>query len=139
MSDHSSASHARTTPTSPRSLLLVDDDPGFRLVLAKFLREEGWTVHEASGGRMAIEHLHTSRPAVLMIDVFTPETSGLELLAEIRRLRPQLRVIALSGYPFAAESLSAAADAIGAVELLEKPFTPSELIDRLNRRPPSAK
>ena len=79
------------------SILLVDDDNQFRAMLNEALTGEGYQVQEASDGGQAIK-LYESNPTDLVItDLVMPEKEGLEMIVEIKRLFPGVKIIAISG------------------------------------------
>jgi YesN/AraC family two-component response regulator len=93
-------------------------------------------VIEAANGRQALEKLAQSPRVDLMItDIVMPEQEGLEMLRSLRRERPDLKVIAISG-AFGGEYLEAA-ELLGAKASLQKPIDQRELLqtihDVLNR------
>ena len=101
------------------NILVVDDDPEVREILAETLVEFGYSVAQAASGEEAMPILH-ARPDIHMVisDVRMPGMSGLDLVAEARGLRPDLRVILMSGY-FLPQPV--------AVRFLKKPFHMQEL------------
>ena len=118
-------------------VLLVDDDPDIRGLLAFTLEDEGHVVRVASDGEAALELLADQPPDCMVLDLMMPNIDGFGVLAEMRDrdLAPTTRVLILSckvderdfvrGYE------------LGADEYVTKPFDPAELIevvDRLLRR-----
>ncbi len=104
-------------------ILVVDDDDGLRVSLAKFLQHCGYELETAEEGRAALE-LFRRRPFDLVIlDLIMPEREGLETLIELRRFQPDAKVIAISGGGrIAAGDYLTMACQLGAVAALEKPF-----------------
>jgi DNA-binding NtrC family response regulator len=81
-------------------LLFVDDEDSLRTAMAKILRGKGFNVIEATDGESAIGIL-TSKGAdieVILLDVTLPGKSGAELLDELYRIRPDVRVILSTAY-----------------------------------------
>lgn len=110
--------------TSPPSILLVDDDPDFRLALSKQLRRAGYQVVEAEDGRKAARILEADAGiTVLISDLVMPEKDGIELIMQTRRTRPGVKIIAISGLERDhAASILNAAESLGACRTLAKPF-----------------
>lgn len=78
-------------------ILLIDDDELFRKMLRDTLKELGYTVTEARDGKEGLA-LHKLKPADLVItDLIMPGQEGLETIRELRRLQPELKIIAISG------------------------------------------
>lgn len=82
------------------TVLVVDDEPDVRLVLALLLRRSGFEVLEAADGRQASEVLaeHRDRVDVVLMDVMMPVMTGPEALPHLRGLVPDLPVVFHSGY-----------------------------------------
>src|SRR5450432_1856487 len=102
-----SASHTGLRNFSPMPkksptvhVLVVDDEPLIRWSLAETLGDEGYGVLEAGDGRGAVEALqHSSRPVdVVMLDYRLPDSNALTLLATIRAVSPQSRVVLMTAF-----------------------------------------
>jgi len=114
-------------------ILLVEDDPEMRRMLAVLLRRDGYGVTEVADGDEALEWLGTglldgepSRiPALIVSDVRLPSLSGLDILAGARLWPRRIPVILITG--FGDEDLHEQARALGAVCVLDKPFPISSL------------
>jgi len=72
-----------------KGLLLVDDDSVNRKLMAKTLKEQGWTVREAGNGLEALAVLQENIPELIFLDLIMPEMDGFSFLAELRK-SPQL-------------------------------------------------
>jgi ActR/RegA family two-component response regulator len=68
-----------------KTILVVEDEVGVRRVLARLLGERGFRTIEAGNGREAIQRLSEETPAAIVIDLFMPVMSGVELLKALRR------------------------------------------------------
>ena len=66
-------------------VLVVEDDPATRSLLRRSLEGEGWTVVEAENGRVGLEVLAHTRPALILLDLMMPEMDGFQFVAELRR------------------------------------------------------
>ena len=64
----------------PRSILLIDDDPGVLGVLGKFFQRNGWEVHQAASGEDGVRAFDAQRPDVAVLDLDLPGLSGLDVL-----------------------------------------------------------
>ena len=67
-----------------RRVLVVEDDAGTRALLRRILEPEGWEVHEAENGRVALERGGAQRPDLVLLDLLMPEMDGFEFLEAIR-------------------------------------------------------
>ena len=112
-----------------RRVLIVDDEPRVREIAASYLHREGFDVREAYDGDDARRHLGEFKPDLVILDVMFPGSSGLDLLAEIRRDEPSLPVIMLTAR--AEESDRVAGLEMGADDYVVKPFSPRELVARV--------
>jgi len=108
------------------SILLVDDEEIFRKRLAMAFSRRGFTVHEAGDFASAVGVLEQSEPEMALIDLRIPGRSGIELLAEAKRLQPGIKIVVLTGYG----SIATASQAIklGALYYLPKPADVDEIL-----------
>ena len=76
---------AKYTPTvGANNVLVVEDDEATRAVLSRTLAKKGWTVSEAPNGRIALDQVAASKPALILLDLMMPEMDGFEFLNELR-------------------------------------------------------
>ena len=113
------------------TVLLVDDEDGLRSLMASALEEAGTTVFEASDGQEGIEqfHRHAEEIDVVVLDLTMPRLGGEEVFHRIRAARPNTCVILSSGYT--EEDINRQFAGQGLSGFIEKPFTPSELIEKI--------
>jgi PAS domain S-box-containing protein len=69
---------------APRRVLVVEDDEGARALIRRTLEAEGWGVEEAENGRIALDRLAASEPALVLLDLMMPEMDGFEFLEALR-------------------------------------------------------
>jgi DNA-binding NtrC family response regulator len=117
----------------PRSqtVLVVEDNEPLRVMLCRILRSAGYNVLEAGDPDRARE-LCIAQGAniqLLLSDVVMPNMNGVELIAELRNARPELRAVLMSGYSGAA--MSSHGKLPEDVSFLEKPFTPDSVIAKI--------
>ena len=87
-------------PQGKETILLVEDEEGVRGLVRTLLEELGYTVHEASNGADAVElynKLH-GKVDLVISDLIMPKLGGLDLSAQLKAKRPDLRIIFMSGY-----------------------------------------
>ncbi|HUN41303.1 MAG TPA: response regulator [Acetobacteraceae bacterium] len=112
----SCAKHGRVPSAT---ILIVDDEPEVRTVVAEFLEDFGYQVVQADGGQQALRRLRENPSVRLLItDIRMPEMSGLELADLATERNPRLKVILISGY-FVAQQVHR--------RFLRKPFRMKEL------------
>lgn len=107
-------------------ILVIDDDPQMRRLLARILRGAGHTVREASNGRRGIELFREAWPALVITDIVMPETEGIETIRELHREAPAIPILAISGV--GSPIYLRAATSMGAVASLAKPFEVDQLL-----------
>lgn len=110
------------------TILLVEDDPGVRSVASRILSSNGYRVLEAAGGAEALALLEGQAPApdLMLSDIIMPGMSGYVLADRVALLRPELKVIFVSGYSGpATEGATAKQDE---TPTLRKPFTSAALL-----------
>ncbi len=120
----SSESGAVDEGTRCGSVLIVDDDPDVRGFLTDLLDELGHEVEAFASGSEALERLGSVDPDLVLIDFAMPEMNGAELASEIRRRRPLVPIVFITGF---AESDQLEAAAGGKAPILRKPFGLDEL------------
>lgn len=117
--------------SSMKHILVIDDHTALRQMLRRILEREGYEVVEAGDGKEGVE-LYRQVPADLIItDVVMPEKDGVEIIRELKRDFPDVRVIAISGgsRTLGAQYCLCAMKALGALYVLTKPFGRKELLE----------
>ena len=113
------------------TVLLVEDEVSVRCVVSQVLRDNGYTVMEAADGPAALDRYGgTEVPFDLLVtDVVMPKMSGADLVAQLRKLRPELSVLYISGYT----DLAVVHQGVLTAEMafLQKPFTPEALLRKV--------
>jgi PAS domain S-box-containing protein len=119
-----------SAPASSGQVLVIDDDEAVLEVAREFLSRSGLTVLTANGGRRALEILRNDTDArihSIVLDLSMPDFDGVDTLAEIRLLRPNLPVVIASGY---GEDVTDARFPPGEIKaFVRKPYSPEELIE----------
>jgi PAS domain S-box-containing protein len=113
------------------AILVVDDDESVRGLFQHILVAAGFEVVVAADGAEALQKLRTREFDLLLTDLVMPEREGLELIMTLRKERPQLKVIAVSG-AFGGAFLEAAKE-MGAAQTLLKPVVPERLVEAVQR------
>jgi CheY-like chemotaxis protein len=122
------------TAREQRTLLVIDDDALVLETLCEILREGGYRVLAARDGKFALALIAATAVDLVVTDVFMPDMDGLEVLRALRRQRPHLPVVVMSGndQPRRFDARSAAS-LMGAVEWIAKPVTAGALLDSVAR------
>jgi len=126
----------RPEPAAARGqgvVLVVEDQEGVRQLTADVLREGGYTVLEAACGEEALEMSRSfaGRIDLLVTDLIMPGISGTELARRLLLDRPEVRVLATSGY--SAELPQQPGEGRLDFEFLPKPFSPANLLERARK------
>ena len=114
-----------------RNLLLVDDDAPLRRSLTRALERRGFQVLAAEGLAEAKEHARLHRPEFAVLDMRLAEGSGLDLVHMLSALRPDVRIVIVTGYGNIATAV--AAIKAGAVDYLAKPVDADDVANALLR------
>ena len=113
------------------SILLVDDEPNYLIVLSELLRDEGYEVFTAENGARALETVKNTDLDLVLTDMQMPEVDGLELLTHVKGFNPDLPVIIITA--FAEVEKAVAAMQSGAFSYLAKPFSNEELLVNIEK------
>jgi DNA-binding NtrC family response regulator len=114
-----------------QTILVVDDEQKIRLILTRILKDEGFTVQEASSGEAAVENVDNFLPDLILMDQNMPGMNGIETMEEIKSRHPEITVIILTAFgsiPLAVEAIKK-----GAYDYLSKPFDNDELLILIHR------
>jgi CheY-like chemotaxis protein len=115
-------------------ILVIDDDHLVRYTLSKILQRNGYDVVTASDGKRAMTVFRAEQPDVVITDIVMPEQEGAETILLLRKERPEVRIIAISGGARTGNlDYLDMARALGADDVLSKPFEAEELLSRLAR------
>ncbi len=112
-----------------RSLLIVDDDHPFLHRLARAMERRGFGVSTASTLTEALAAADRSPPAFAIVDLRLEDGYGLDIVPALRKRRPDMRIIVLTGYGNIASAISAIK--IGAVDYLAKPADVDDIVATL--------
>src|SRR5882757_4257879 len=111
---------------SDRTLLIVEDDKSFLQRLARAMESRGFTVTTAESVAEGLTRLETASPAFAVVDMRLADGNGLEVIAALKRRRPDARAIILTGYGNIATAVNA-----GAVDYLAKPVDADDVVAAL--------
>ncbi len=107
------------------TILVIDDEPAIRAAVRDILQDEKYRVLLAEDGVVGLEILETERADLVILDVRLPRMGGMDVLREIRRRKPELEVLVVSGH--GTIDMAVQAVRLGAFDFIEKPLS----IDRL--------
>lgn len=106
------------------TILIVDDDPGVRMLLRTILELEGYTILEAGNGAAALAAISSRLPDIVMTDLMMPVMTGAELIVRLRSesRTAKIPIVVVSSNPEAVRSL-------GVDATVTKPFIASHIAD----------
>ena len=118
-------------------VLVVDDDPMVSMAIEVCLQRQGMEVTIADGGEAGMRELASGSFDVMIVDIFMPHMRGYESIRIFHERAPDIPLIAMSGYAFAATDTSSPdflrmTLELGATCCLRKPFTPKALLAAVN-------
>lgn len=113
------------------TILVAEDEDGVRHIVTQMLREQGYTVLPANGGAEAlrIAQTHAGPLQLLVSDVMMPRMSGPELAQRLRGMRPEMRVLFVSGYTDG--EIVREGELEPGTDFLQKPFTREQLANKV--------
>jgi CheY-like chemotaxis protein len=100
-------------------IMIVDDEPQVAEVLATSLQRQGHRTTVVHSGREALDRIKAGAYDALFLDVSMPGMNGLDVMAELRRIRPALAVVVITGHATADEIENV--KKLGAVDVIQKP------------------
>jgi FixJ family two-component response regulator len=110
---------------------IVDDDVAVREALRGMIRSMGLRCETFASAHEFLRHSRADSPACLVLDVMLPDLSGLELSAELAKVRAEIPTVFMTGHgtiPMSVRAMKA-----GAVEFLTKPFSGDDLLSAINQ------
>lgn len=121
------------TLSDEKTLLILDDDAAFRTRLGRALMGRGFTVSAVGSVQEAIEVARLNPPAFAVLDLRLDDGSGLSVVEELHRRRPECKVVMLTGYGNIATAVAAVK--AGAVDYLSKPADADDVVKALLASP----
>lgn len=115
-------------------ILVVDDEEPIRTLVSRIVMKDGHEVMEAENGKHACEVFQSSEVDLIITDLVMPEQNGIEMIIELKKTHPNLKVIAISGGSgFSGQiDLLSVAKLLGAKHIIKKPFTVDQIRDAVN-------
>ena len=113
-------------------ILVIDDDADVRAILEQTLKSAGHEVVLAADGQEGVKQQRATPANVVITDLFMPNQEGLETISELCKEFPGVAIVAMTGKPAAGTMLSIALR-LGAVEILQKPFFPDQLLNSVEK------
>ena len=112
-----------------KRVLLIDDEPTILLMMKKMIERAGYEVDLASNGEDGLILIDNYKFDLVITDIIMPEKEGLEIITELRKKHPEIRIIAISGGGrLSPEGYLESAEMLGADRIFKKPFARAELV-----------
>ncbi len=113
----------------PKNILVIDDEPQIRSLLSEMLKKAGYSVILAADGKEGISLYKENSIDLVITDIIMPDKEGLEIIRELKRNYPDIKVIAMSGGGAGKpEDYLSMAEKFGAKRILRKPFTMQDVM-----------
>ena len=106
-------------------ILIVDDEPFLRALLASFMKKNGFEVLEAGDPETALSQLSIFDPSIAILDVMMPGMTGLEMIVKVKLWKPACEVIMITGG--GSDQTRSECMAKGAYRVMDKPLEMEEL------------
>ena len=116
-----------------KRVLLIDDEPTILLMMKKMIERAGYEVDLASNGEDGLVLLENYSFDLVITDIIMPEKEGLEIITELRKNYPGIKIIAISGGGrLSPEGYLESAEMLSADRIFKKPFARNELIGAID-------
>lgn len=116
-----------------KRVLVIDDYDDLRKQLDRALRRAGFEVDMAEDGDVGLRIFHAEPPDIVVTDLLMPNKEGIETIRELRKLAPDLPIIAMSGGLKEGGDFLRMAELMGATSTLKKPFDAPTLILKIRQ------
>ena len=114
-----------------KEILIVDDQPGIRLLLNEVFKKEGFHTHLAANGFDALKIAETTVLDCALLDMKIPGMDGLEILARLKAIQPNLPVVMMTAY--IEQHMIDSATQLGVAKYFTKPFNIFEMRDEVKK------
>jgi CheY-like chemotaxis protein len=115
-------------------ILVIDDEPSILIMIKKMLEREGHVIDIAANGREGIELFEMNRHDLIITDIIMPQKEGLEIILELRKKHPKLKIVAISGGGrIGPEGYLPSAKLFGADLVFQKPLIKNEFIEAISK------
>ena len=117
----------------PKNILVIDDESQIRNLLSEMLKKAGYSVIVAEDGKEGIKLYLENSIDLVITDIIMPDKEGLEIIRELKRNYPDVKIIAMSGGGAGtSEDYLSMAEKFGAQRILHKPFTMKDVLSAVS-------
>jgi DNA-binding response OmpR family regulator len=103
-------------------VLIIDDDPDIRMMLRELLEKNGYEVSEAENGESGLRIFDKTLPELVVTDIVMPDREGISTIMELKKRKPNTKIIAISGGQRSSPDYLNWARKLGADKALDKPL-----------------
>jgi DNA-binding NtrC family response regulator len=114
---------------STKNIVVVDDEPSFRNILSSILQNEGYSVETASDGDEVIPLVGKKKIDLMLLDIQMKRVGGFEVLEYVKKNKPEIKVIMLTGFSELANAVKS--KSMGAEAFISKPYDLIDLLDTI--------
>jgi len=114
-----------------KKVIVIDDEQIVLDSVGQILTDENYEVDVSLSGREGLDWAIERKYDIVLTDIRMPDIGGMRVLRDIKRVKPSLPVIIITGYATTKSAVQAMK--LGAAEYIEKPFEPEELLDAVSR------
>ena len=115
-----------------KDILIVDDDPWITSTFRQILEIEGYTIETAESGTQALSLAKETEFRLALLDIKLPDMDGTSLLAEIKKIRPSMKCIMVTGFASLENAIKAVNS--GAAAYILKPVRPEDLVGKVREK-----
>jgi DNA-binding NtrC family response regulator len=116
------------------SILVIDDDKAVVFSVQAILEDAGFYTFTAGNGIAGVDAFKKHAPAIVLTDIIMPDQDGIATILQLRRLCPDVKIIAMSGGGRIGNTdFLSVAEKLGAVDTLPKPFSADDLLSMVGR------
>jgi two-component system, chemotaxis family, chemotaxis protein CheY len=117
-----------------KTVLVIDDEPALRKTLRIALQGAGYRVIDAEDGLAGVKQFEQTHPDIVLVDMIMPAMEGVETIISLRKLRPDVRIVAMSGGGrLDATDVLRMADRFGTKATIAKPFRMAYILEIVRR------
>ena len=114
-------------------ILIIDDDAAIGEALRHLLSSEGYEVQSVTDSKEGVKMIYEQEFDLAIVDIFMPEKSGLEIIQEVNKARPKVKLIAMTAFGAQDDiDMGSFAERYGAIHYFEKPFDKQDVLTKVN-------
>lgn len=114
------------------NILVIDDEEDIRLILREILELEGHSITTSEDGKI-INNSELTKFDLVITDIYMPEQDGMQIIMDVKRLVPDMNIIAISGGAFfGVDNTLKTAQLLGARYTINKPFDIDDVVKKVN-------